>query len=78
VKSQEFKENLENWNDYLEIVTKKLQSNGVDVDNFKGLGQKVRQDPQKFFEHWEKFFEKRADEMFRRATRLYDKIKKTD
>ena len=74
-KSQEFRENLENWNDYLQIVATKLRSNGVDVDNFKGISEKVRQDPRTFFEYWEKFFDKRADEMFRRATRLYDKLK---
>ena len=74
-KSQEFRENIENWNDYLQIVANKLRSNGVDVDNFKGISEKVRQDPRTFFEYWEKFFDKRAEEMFRRATRLYDKIK---
>ena len=74
-KSQEFRENIDNWNDYLQIVATKLRSNGVDVDNFKGISEKVRQDPRTFFEYWEKFFDKRAEEMFRRATRLYDKIK---
>lgn len=74
-KSQEFRENIDNWNDYLEIVANKLRGNGVDVDNFKGISEKVRQDPKTFFEYWEKFFDKRAEEMFRRATRLYDKIK---
>ena len=74
-KSQEFRENIENWNDYLQIVANKLRSNGIDVDNFKGISEKVRQDPRTFFEYWEKFFDKRAEEMFRRATRLYDKIK---
>jgi hypothetical protein len=75
MRGQEFKENIENWNDYLSIVAKKLKGNGVDVDNFNGVSFKVRQDPRTFFEYWEKFFEKRADEMFRRATRLYDKLK---
>jgi len=74
-KSQEYRENIENWNDYLQIVATKLRANGVDVDNFRGLSSKVRQNPKTFFEYWEKFFEKRADEMFRRAARLYDKLK---
>jgi hypothetical protein len=51
------------------------RSNGVDVDNFRGISAKVRQDPKTFFEYWEKFFDNRAEEMFRRATRLYDKLK---
>ena len=76
MKSQEFRENIENWNEYLEIVSRKLKGNGVDVNNFNGVSKKVRQDPRTFFEYWEKFFDKRADEMFRRATRIYDKIKK--
>ena len=75
MRGQEFRENIENWNEYLEIVAKKLKSNGVDVDNFNGVSLKVRQDPRTFFEYWEKFFDKRAEEMFRRATRIYDKIK---
>ena len=75
MRGQEFKENIENWNDYLAIVARKLKGNGVDVDNFNGVSFKVKQDPRTFFEYWEKFFEKRADEMFRRATRLYDKLK---
>jgi predicted SprT family Zn-dependent metalloprotease len=74
-KSQEFEQNIENWNDYLQIVASKLRSNGVDIDNFRGIGSKVRQDPKTFFEYWEKFFDNRAEEMFRRATRLYDKLK---
>lgn len=74
-KSQEFKQNIENWNDYLQIVASKLRINGVDVNNFRGISAKVRQDPKTFFEYWENFFDKRAEEMFRRATRLYDKIK---
>ena len=74
-KSQEFRENIENWNDYLQIVATKLRANGVDVNNFKGISEKVRQNPKTFFEYWEKFFDKRAEEMFRRAVRLYDKIK---
>ena len=74
-KSQEFRENIENWNEYLGIVARKLKNNGVDVDNFNGVSAKVRQDPRTFFEYWEKFFDKRADEMFRRAVRIYDKVK---
>ena len=74
-KSQEFKQNIENWNDYLKFVTSKLKSIGVDVDNFRGISAKVRQDPKTFFEYWKKFFDKRADEMFRRATKLYDKLR---
>ena len=74
-KGEEFKENLENWNDYLEIVSRKLKSNGIDVNGFHKISDKVRQDPRTFFEYWEKFFDKRAEEMFRRATRIYDKIK---
>ena len=75
IKSQEFKENIENWNDYLQIVATKLRANGVDVNNFKGISEKIRQNPKTFFEYWENFFDKRAEEMFRRAVRLYDKIK---
>jgi hypothetical protein len=74
-KGQEFKENIENWNEYLQIIARKLRNNGVDVDNFRGISDKVRQDPRTFFEYWEKFFDNRAEEMFRRATRLYDKLK---
>ena len=75
IKGQEFRENIENWNDYLEIVSQKLKVNGIDVDGFHKISEKVRQDPRAFFEYWENFFDKRAEEMFRRATRLYDKIK---
>jgi predicted SprT family Zn-dependent metalloprotease len=74
-KGQEFKENIENWNEYLQIIARKLRNNNIDVDNFRGISDKVRQDPRTFFEYWEKFFDKRAEEMFRRATRIYDKIK---
>lgn len=74
-RAQEFQENLENWNDYLQVIATKLRDIGVDVNNFKGVSEKVKSDPRKFFEYWEKFFEKRAEEMFRRATRLFDKIK---
>jgi ethanolamine ammonia-lyase large subunit len=74
-KGQEFKENIENWNEYLQIIARKLRNNNIDVDNFRGISDKVRQDPRTFFEYWEKFFDNRAEEMFRRATRLYDKLK---
>ena len=64
--------NLEEWKKFPTFINK---INFSLVTFSDGISTKVRQDPKTFFEYWENFFDKRAEEMFRRATRLYDKIK---
>ena len=75
-KSREFEENLSNWDEFLKILRAKLNDSGLHIDPFRTLSPKVRENPRLFFEYWERFFDKRADEMFRKIVKIYDKIKK--
>jgi len=75
-KSKEFFENLENWNEFLKVISEKLRNVGMDVKDFRGLSPKVRENPEIFFNYWGKVFNKNADDMFRAAAKIYDKLKK--
>jgi hypothetical protein len=75
IKIQQMIENIKNWDDFMEIVLDKLQQMGQDIGSIKRLGPKVLGSPESFFKYWEKLFHYRADQMWRKLTRLYDKIK---
>jgi hypothetical protein len=74
-RSQEFIENLANWNEFLDICRKQLIDMGLHVDPFRNLSSNIIENPEKFLNYWKKIFNSRADEMFRKMTRLYDKVK---
>jgi hypothetical protein len=48
---------------------------GQDISSIKRLGPTVLGSPESFFKYWEKLFHYRADQMWRKLTRLYDKVK---
>lgn len=75
IRLQQMRENIENWDDFRKIVFEKLQDMGQNIDSIKRLGPKVLGSPKTFFEYWEKLFHYRADQMWRKLTRLYDKVK---
>jgi hypothetical protein len=74
-RAQEVSENLENWNEALNYISESLRQNGVTVNNFRGLSPSIRNNPRQFFIYWKKRFNDRADELFRKAVRLWDKVK---
>jgi hypothetical protein len=76
MRSNEFSENLKNWDVFLQILKNKLTEVGFTIDPFRTLSPKVRENPKIFFEYWEKFFDKRGDELFKKTVKIYDKIKK--
>ena len=75
IRLQQMESNIENWDDFRQIVFEKLQQMGQDINSIKRLGPKVLGSPESFFKYWEKLFHYRADQMWRKLTRLYDKIK---
>ena len=62
---------LENWNDILERIVEHARDNGMTSNPFRGMSQKLLDNPKLFFKHWEKVFDRRGDELFRSLTRLY-------
>ena len=62
---------IENWNDILERISEHAESSGITTNPFRGMSQKLLQNPELFFKHWEKVFDKRGDEFFRKLTKLY-------
>lgn len=74
-RSEEFHENIENWNDFLNIVRKNLINKNMDIDPFRNMSSNYLKDPKLFLNYWKKKFDKSADDMFRNIARLYDKVK---
>ncbi len=62
---------LESWNDILEKIIEHGRENGMTTNPFRGMSQKLLQDPKLFFKHWEKVFDKRGDELLRSLAKLY-------
>ena len=62
---------IENWNDILERISEHAESSGITTNPFRGMSQKLLQNPELFFKHWEKVFDRRGDEFFRKLTKLY-------
>ena len=62
---------IENWNEILEKIDDHAKSSGITADPFRGMSQKLLNNPKLFFKHWEKVFDRRGDELFRKLTRLY-------
>jgi hypothetical protein len=65
------KERIFDWNDVVDRVIDMSINSGLNVEPIRGLSSKTTNDPEKFFKHWEKFFHRRGDELFRKLTRLY-------
>lgn len=74
-KSEEFSENLENWNEYLKIIKNNLNNKGMNIDPFRDMSNNYLNDPILFLNYWKKKFDKSADDMFRNTARLFDKVK---
>ena len=74
-KSSEFMENLANWNEFLNIIRIKLNESGLNIDPFRDMSNKYIEDPMLFLNYWKKIFDRRADELLKKVTRLYDKVK---
>ena len=77
-KSMEFMQNLSNWNEFLNIIRTKLNETGLSVDPFRDMSGRYIEDPMLFLNYWKKIFDRRADELFKKITRLYDKVKTDD
>jgi len=59
------------WNEILKSIRERARQNGLTADPFRGLSEKLLSNPKLFFKHWEKVFDRRGDELFRKITRLY-------
>jgi len=57
-------------------ISDALRQNGVSVKEFRGLSDNVRNNPTEFFSYWKRKFNEKADELFRKAVRMWDRIKK--
>lgn len=68
--------NIEGWNEALLAISDALRQNGVSVKEFRGLSDNVRNNPTEFFSYWKRKFNEKADELFRKAVRMWDRIKK--
>ena len=62
---------LSGWNEILEKIREHARQNGITADPFRGMSEKLLDNPKLFFKHWEKVFDRRGDELFRKLTRLY-------
>lgn len=62
---------LENWNDILERIVEHGKQSGMTSNPFRGMSQKLLDNPKLFFKHWEKVFDRRGDELFRSLAKLY-------
>jgi len=68
------KDSIAEWNRLLEKIRVFMVQNGLTVNPFRGLSQKLLQDPKLFFEHWERVFKKRAKEYYVKLAKLYGLI----
>jgi len=59
------------WNDVLERIFEHARQNGITTNPFRGMSQKLLDNPALFFKHWEKVFNRRGDELFRSLAKLY-------
>lgn len=62
---------LSGWNEILEKIREHARQNGITADPFRGMSENLLNNPKLFFKHWEKVFDRRGDELFRKLTRLY-------
>lgn len=62
---------LSGWNEILKQIRKHAKENGITSDPFRGMSENLLNNPRLFFKHWEKVFDRRGDELFRKLTRLY-------
>ena len=62
---------IENWNNILEHISDHAKSSGITTSPFRGMSQKLLENPELFFKHWEKVFDRRGDEFFRKLSKLY-------
>ena len=68
------KETITDWNIWIDRVKDFMVKNGLTVNPFRGLSQKLLNDPVLFFEHWERVFKKRANEYYVKLAKLYGLI----
>lgn len=68
------KESIADWNDLLDKIRNFMVKNGLTVNPFRGLSQKLLDDPVLFFHHWERVFKKRAKEYYVKLAKLYGLI----
>ena len=62
---------LESWNEILKHIIEHGRQSGMTTNPFRGMSQKLLKNPELFFKHWEKVFDRRGDELYRSLTRLY-------
>lgn len=62
------------WNDIIDKIVDHAKSSGISAEPFRGMSQKLLDNPRLFFKHWEKVFHKRGEELFRKLTRLHSAL----
>ena len=62
------------WNDIIGKIVDHAKSSGISAEPFRGMSQKLLDNPRLFFKHWEKVFHRRGEELFRKLTRLHSAL----
>ena len=62
------------WNDIIDKIVDHAKSSGISAEPFRGMSEKLLNNPRLFFKHWEKVFDRRGDELFRKLTRLHSAL----
>ncbi len=62
---------IESWNDILKHIIEHGRQSGMTSNPFRGMSQKLLDNPELFFKHWEKVFDRRGDELYRKLIKLY-------
>ena len=65
------KDTISDWNNWIEKIRDFMVKSGLTVNPFRGLSQKLLNDPVLFFEYWERVFKKRAKEYYAKLAKLY-------
>ena len=76
IRFMKMEENVRNWNEFTKIVRNQLVSKGMTIEPIRKMSNNLLGNPYNFFKFWEKFFHQRADELYRKIVKIYDKVKK--
>ena len=68
------RDTISDWNIWIEKIRDFMVKNGLTVNPYRGLSEKILDNPVLFFEHWERVFKKRAKEYYVKLAKLYGLI----
>ena len=68
------RDTISDWNIWIDKIRDFMIKNGLTVNPYRGLSEKILDNPVLFFEHWERVFKKRAKEYYVKLAKLYGLI----